>query len=345
MKAPDFQAALGDADRGWRRAGVSEAADRRLRGRLARRADRGGLARAGAGGGGATAATWRRRLALGTVALAVTGGAAALVMLGQGLSPVRAPAPIGLPAGVRLENASANLVLAEERAGVRIVRGRADLIVKKRPPGAEPVRVAVSHGAIEVRGTRFTVEQGERGGRVTLHEGAIRFLSNARKADSREASSIDLAPGQSLEWPVPIADDPANAAALPVGGAADDEGTRARRQPASSVAQRVATTARPEAPPQAAEPLELLLERIATLRSRGLFAEAVRELSRAVGRGDYPLAARDRLSYELGSLLSYQLGDRQQACAHWRAHTRTFGAGRYGREVAQASGALGCALR
>jgi hypothetical protein len=335
MKAPDFQAALGDADRSWRRAGVPETANRRLRARLAHRADRGGPARTDL----TAAVTWRRRLALGTVALAVTGGAATLVLLGREPWPVAAPAPIALPAGVHLESASANLILAEERAGVRIVRGRADLVVTKRPPLAEPVRVAVSHGTIEVRGTRFTVEQGERGGRVTLHEGAIRFLP-----DVREAVWIDLAPGQSLEWPrpAPIASDPAGAAG------ADEEEARARRPPAASSAQRVATTARPEAPPpaaEAAEPLELLLERIATLRSRGLFAEAVRELSRAVGRGDYPRAARDRLSYELGSLLSYQLGDRDRACAHWRAHTRTFGAGRYGREVAQASGALGCALR
>src|SRR5262249_54965060 len=49
--------------------------------------------------------------------------------------------------------------LRREARGVRVLRGRVDVAVHKRAAGTPPARVLVSHGAIEVMGTEFTVEQ------------------------------------------------------------------------------------------------------------------------------------------------------------------------------------------
>ncbi len=46
---------------------------------------------------------------------------------------------------------------------------------------------------------------------------------------------------------------------------------------------------------------------------------------------------RERFSYELGSILTYQLGDRASACRHWQEHARRYPDGRYQTEVLQAA--------
>src|SRR6185295_4192389 len=90
-----------------------------------------------------------------------------------------------------------NARLKREGAAVRIVSGRIVVSVNRRAPGARAAEVVVSGGTIQVLGTRFTVTQGNGSGQVTLHEGRIRFLP----ADQGEAP-MNLAPGESLNWPV-----------------------------------------------------------------------------------------------------------------------------------------------
>jgi ferric-dicitrate binding protein FerR (iron transport regulator) len=83
-----------------------------------------------------------------------------------------------------------------ERDGVRVVGGTVDVRVDKRPTSAPPARILVSHGVIEVLGTEFRIEQAGDQGRVSLREGAIRFVA----ADGRV---VTLAPGDALTWPLP----------------------------------------------------------------------------------------------------------------------------------------------
>jgi transmembrane sensor len=349
MNGRDFRAALGEADRALEKYGLPPAADRRLRDRLAAR-----------GRGDDRAPEARRLWPLGLVAACA--GIAAGVLVGSSWLGQRAPAslatgPVPTEAGGLLVQApSHDLAFAgappsgdsaveivrgqctlidrasgsslavsgpvrviKEPHGIRIVRGRVAVAVKKRPAGAAPARVLVSHGAIEVLGTRFTVEQRDEGGTVSLHEGTIRFVT-ARGA------FVALEAGESLSWPLA---EPGASALLP---------RSQSKTPAGGERMKPAVTNR-------SLPVEELLQRIATLRSRALFEEAARDLSAALARkADYPAAARERLSYELGSLLTHQISDRARACAHWHAHTQTFGRGqpRYDREVKQAEETIGC---
>ena len=55
-----------------------------------------------------------------------------------------------------------------------------------------------------------------------------------------------------------------------------------------------------------------------------------------------PSSARERLSFELGSILTYQLRARARACEHWARHVARFEGGRYEDEVQQAEATLGC---
>lgn len=95
-----------------------------------------------------------------------------------------------------------------------------------------------------------------------------------------------------------------------------------------------ATTTRPLAPLAQAD-TEGLLERIAVLRSRGRYEEAVGLLA-GVATTD------ERLSFELGSILTRQLHDVPRACEHWAAHRARFERGRYEPDVVRAVAALGC---
>lgn len=191
---------------------------------------------------------------------------------------------------------------------------------------AEPVRIAVSHGAIEVVGTRFTIHQGESSGSVTLHEGVIRFIA-------ADATTTTLAPGETLEWP------PAPRAA------------RAEPEPeAAPVEPQPQPKAQPKPQPKVTrrEPTVIhetdaawLLEEVDTARSRGEYAEAVRLLDKGLA-GIVSAATRERFSFELGSMLTWQLTD-PRACGHWRAHQAAFPNGRYAREVERAIVRAKCA--
>ncbi|MEM6997088.1 MAG: FecR domain-containing protein, partial [Myxococcota bacterium] len=75
--------------------------------------------------------------------------------------------------------------------------GQATFDVQTVQPDEETVRVVVSHGVIEVLGTRFTVDQDEGGGFVDLYEGHIRF----HPGDEGSGQAwVDIQPGQRHAW-------------------------------------------------------------------------------------------------------------------------------------------------
>jgi transmembrane sensor len=85
-----------------------------------------------------------------------------------------------------------------------------------------------------------------------------------------------------------------------------------------------------------------LLDEVAVLRSRGEYAEAVRLLDKGLSGIVLP-ATRERFSYELGSILTYQLHDADAACRQWAKHEAAFPNGRYARELKSAKEHLKCA--
>jgi transmembrane sensor len=212
--------------------------------------------------------------------------------------------------------------LRREDGAVRVIAGTVELEVNKRMGPAALARVLVSHGAIEVLGTRFTVVQAEGHGSVVLHSGEIRFRDLAG-----EFRAVAL--GERFLWPA------APKAAAPVA----EESAPAAPQPLPKK-----TVKRPVA--VKVEPIEYrdpedLLGQVDVLRSRGLFAEAARYLTHGL-KADLRPATRERFSYELGSILTYQLEDRARACAHWKEHLARYPAGRYQTEVVQASAHQRC---
>jgi len=230
--------------------------------------------------------------------------------------------------------------------GIHVVRGHVDVDVTHRVPGLAPAVVRVSHGAIAVLGTRFTIDQDERGGRVVLHEGRIRFDAGER--------TVVLEPGASLTWPLSsIASEPPVAPVQPASIAppahaerhADVQpprhaGTPARLEPAP-----VESTPEPVTPPaevvQPAPDGDRVITELANLRARRRFADAAALLERTLA-GELPAASRERLSYELGDILTYQLATPQRACRHWHEHRARFAKGRYTDEIEAAVRRLGC---
>ena len=212
----------------------------------------------------------------------------------------------------------------KENDGLRIVAGVAEIQVRKRPANGPPAQVLVSHGAIQILGTKFRVEQSADGGRVALHEGKIRFVAPDGRA-------VMLAPGQSLAWPIP---EPAPVTIISP-PAPPPPVAPARPRPHGHV----------QAPPSPSEPTpddaEDVLRDVAVQRSRGQYEQAVATLETALAQ-HLRAATRERLSFELGSILTHQLSDRARACAHWAAHVRSFPSGRYDLEIAQARESLGC---
>jgi transmembrane sensor len=340
MNRGEIETVLRKADRAFQEEGLTPALDAQLRARLKRRLHRG-------------------RPWLPT--LAAVAGAAACAALALVLWLPEPPAPPALePSGTRtlvglaLVRASADLVVDEvgdeltvragactltdprlgtqialdgstvlrrEGTALRVIRGRVVFAMRRDPARVEPVRVLVSHGSIEVTGTRFTVVQGEGRGSVTLHEGAIRFRDLAGR-------TVVLAPGESLSWPLPL---PVPEATAPVTAErGEDDGPEERTDESA-----------PVRPPAAASSLDEVMDRVAFLRSRSRYESAARELAAAL-RESRPMATRERLSFELGSILTHQLRDRERACAHWGQHARRFAAGRYVEEVLQATRALEC---
>jgi transmembrane sensor len=216
--------------------------------------------------------------------------------------------------------------LRREGRAVRLVSGRIQVRIDKRATGHAPAEVLVSGGVIQVMGTRFTVTQNSNDGRVTLHEGSIRFVRTT-------GSSVLLAPGQSLAWPVA----PAPAAAVPpppppaVAPATVKEATGMARAVRPSGNHRT----------QVANPsIDALLTHIAELRSRGQYRQAAEELLRDLPPGRS--AGAETASFELGSILTDHLADRTRGCAHWRRHLERFPTGNFAADARREQVKLGC---
>ena len=207
--------------------------------------------------------------------------------------------------------------LGQTEGGLEFLRGAADFQVDKRAPGTGSTFVRGPQGAIEITGTRFSVIQGDSGGSVHLDEGAIRFHS----VDGRV---VALAPGESLSWPLPPLDDPAPPSST---------------APSRAAAAVPATLIPPAVPKDTND--SSIVERIAALRAEGRYRKLAEELAVVLARERRPLT-RERLSFELGSVLSYHLYDGARACAHWAAHERAFPGGHYAQEVSDARTILHC---
>jgi transmembrane sensor len=201
------------------------------------------------------------------------------------------------------------LELERSPGALRVVKGAVDVHVEHRQNHEAPMRFRVSHGTIDVLGTRFRIDQGDAGGSVVLREGAIRFRSDL-------GTEVTLAPGQSVAWPLP------------------------EPKPASTL---VVQSQEPTAPSTTTKPtISERLENVEGLRSRGQWARAASELSSLLHE-PLPRTTRERLSYELGSIYTYQMVQPKRACAHWATHERTYPKGRYRAEIEGAERSLGCA--
>lgn len=233
------------------------------------------------------------------------------------------------PRGVRVTSIG-RTSLRRELRGIRVLTGEAEFEVQKRSPEAGPVRVLVSGGSIEVHGTRFTVkETGAGTGSVALHEGAIDFVDE-------DGVTHVVRPGETLRWPLPrpvepILDEPESESVedlepLPLLGPLPKK----ERRPAADwrlFDQRVHA--------------EAVITELGQLRKQGAWNDAVHLLERELNRGAPD--TRERLSFELGLILTWQMKDAAAACAHWAQHQREYPEGRFDGEVDRAAASLGCA--
>jgi transmembrane sensor len=343
MAKPDFQKALKEAATGLDQ-GLPDAAERRIRARLNGEPAKGRAVR------------WSRVGAMGfaaalaaTLALFVVRPAEPRVETLGGFALVSPSADFQASAAEdgTIEVRQGRCVLKDERLGatlsvsgsarlarladgVQVAAGVVDLDVDHNVARAAPYQVRVSHGVIEVLGTQFTVTARDGGGQVKLNRGSIRF----RATDGRVEL---LSPGQTLSWPLP------EVAVAPVPEPVKVEPAPPIKKPAPVAARtpEPEPTVEPVAPPLPAFDPEELLNRIAVLRSRGQYEEAIATLRRELGQ-EHPAATRERLSYELGAILTVQLNDKPRGCAHWTQHLGQFPQGRYDREVSQARAKLEC---
>ncbi|MFT3707112.1 MAG: FecR domain-containing protein [Archangium sp.] len=227
----------------------------------------------------------------------------------------------------------ARTTLRREARGIRLLEGRAVFEVKKQPDSV--VRVLVSGGSIEVHGTRFTVlENGVGSGSVELHEGVIDFI------DEGGLSHV-MKPGDVLTWP--RAPEPPPAQLDTPTAEADEEFELTPLGPI-----RV-----PKKKKSAAKPSDIdwrlfdqrvhaqaVITELTQLRQAGQWNDAVRLLERELNRGAPD--TRERLSFELGLIYTWQLKDPVAACAHWKQHRREYPEGRFDVEVDRALETMGC---
>lgn len=213
-----------------------------------------------------------------------------------------------------------------EGRNVAVRSGKVLFEVETVPRGESPVEVGVSHGTIEVVGTRFAVEQQEAGGHVDLLEGKIRF----HHPDGRVE---DVLPGQRLSWGEP---------ALEI-ARADSEAEPALVKP-PVIERGVVSGAEPDrrrgrgrgTDAQAAA----IIERVTELRADKRFGAAITELRRALRRS-WDGRTAQVLSYELGELLR-AAEDPLGACEHFVGHQRKYPQGRYASAVDRVLERLDC---
>lgn len=219
-----------------------------------------------------------------------------------------------------------------EGDALRLVEGDVDFVIEKRGTKG-PVKILVSHGAIEIVGTRFTVYQGTDKGRVELKLGSIRFIA-------LDGTSQLLEPGQVLRWPLDSNPPPQKMGPEHAEFSAPEPPVA--RSPRSRLKEVVSTAPTPlRSLEEEQTDSTALLQKIDMMRSRGQFGEAATTLEASLDGGYRPVT-RERLSYELGSIFTRQLAGGARACAHWRAHSMTYPSGRYDQEVAAAQAELGC---
>lgn len=219
--------------------------------------------------------------------------------------------------GLKVSSLSASTLRRETR-GVRLLSGRVTFEVQHVAAGKQPVRVLVSGGAIEVMGTRFTVTERGTGGEVQLHTGKIAFVDG-------EGNQHQVLPGQTFQWPLPTAPPEDELEPLPP--------LRPRPNPRKSQEidwrefdRRVHA--------------EGVITELTQLRRTGAWDDAVRLLERELSRGAPD--TRERLSFELGLIYTWQLKDGGAGCAHWAQHRTEYPGGRFTSEVDRASATLGC---
>ena len=212
-------------------------------------------------------------------------------------------------------------VRAEGR-NVEVTSGKILFEVEDVRQGEDPIEIRVSHGTIEVVGTRFAVEQQPEGGHVDLLEGKIRF-------HRPDGSVEDVLPGQRLAWGTEDAD-PTRALALEPDS---DEIEFIDPDPAPD--QHKPSRARGTDRQAAA-----VIERVTELRADKRYGAAITELRRALRR-PWDRRTAQVLSYELGELLR-AAEDSLGACEHFASHQRRYPEGRYAAAVDRILERLDC---
>jgi hypothetical protein len=221
---------------------------------------------------------------------------------------------------VRVWNA-ANVEARDD--GLRLRSGEALFDVDPVRPGDASVKVVVSHGTIEVVGTRFAVSQSEDGGHVDLFEGKISFHDD-------DGTEVEILPGQRHAWG---AEAPEIVAVVP--------------DPEPEVEDTIEVL--PEAEkrdrrPTLSERREAVVQEVEDLRAAARYREAVRVL-RAANKKRWDDRTAQILSYELGELLHRFIADDAAACKHLQEHQRRFPRGRYHAAVEEALDKLSCGSR
>ncbi len=206
-------------------------------------------------------------------------------------------------------------IVEAEGETVNFRSGRALFDVEPVGRGGAPVRIGVSHGVIEVLGTRFAVAQEGDGGHVDLFEGRIRFHGS-------DGSVVDIRPGQRHAWGDALEGEPVDAE---IGGdtieVLPDDKPQSRRK-------------------RGAERLREYMRRVEALRSEGRFSAAIQVL-REANRERWDRRTAQAVSYELAELLRLQ-GDRKAACRQLRDHERRFPDGTYDDAIALRLDTLEC---
>ncbi|MEX1362157.1 MAG: FecR domain-containing protein [Nannocystaceae bacterium] len=267
----------------------------------------------------------------------------------DGRCRVVVPAP-----GMVIESRRTTQLRAAEH-GVVMLGGTA--IFEVEPDIEGPSRqVLVPGGTIEVHGTRFSVVVYEDQGHVDLLDGAIRFIADDGRvheiepgeryrfsarttvAAATEPASTEPAPAtEPISTELALDEEPIDAAVpLAAGERLAALATEEARDPRGSRGSSRARARRPSP-----EELSAIVTQVTELRAQRQYRAAVSLLRGALAER-WDRRTREVLSYELGTILSTQLPDREAACAHWVEHREQFPAGRYARAVDRAEERLSC---
>lgn len=206
--------------------------------------------------------------------------------------------------------------VAAQGRNVRVSSGKVLFEVDKVPTGEPPVEVAVSHGRIEVVGTRFAVEQQSGGGHVDLLEGKIRF-------HHPDGTVEDVLPGERLSWGE-HAPEPVPEVEFVEADVLEPEAAPVRKRSRRGTEKQAAA----------------IIERVTALRAEKRYGAAITEVRRALRRS-WDRRTAQVLSYELGELLR-AAEDTLAACDHFAAHQRRYPGGRYATAVDRVLERLDC---